>query len=231
MLRQLLAMSGLLLLAGCFAPFSWPEQRRETVADIADAPVEESEPLTRAARCLEVDDESGAVPHLRAHLATYPDALMIRAYLGELLMKLGRSAEAEVELSRVIAESPVDAGAMTKPLIHCHTRLMELAQTTNDTFREELHRGVGLFRLVQQWRQEPASHDPTLTQQTLAKAAAALRAAQELAPDDPRPALYLAEVYEQLGQIAAARWQRRQARNLLPYDRLSTAEREWLARP
>ena len=231
MIRRLLVISGFFFLAGCFAPFSWPEDRRANVAVVADRPTDEPEPLARAARCLEADDEPGAVPHLRAHLAAYPDAVMIRAYLGELLMKLGKTAEAEAELNRVIAESPVDAGAMTKPLVHCHTRLMELAQSADDSFTEELHRGIGLLRLVQQWSNEPGSHDEPMTQQTLAKAAAALRTARELAPEDPRPALYLAEVYERLGQTTSARWQRRIARAMPPGDRLSTAERQWLARP
>lgn len=238
--RLLIVCSGLVFTAGCFAPFSWPEDRIRTDAAPATAVPEtvatstspDPDALALAAACLDRGDEAGALPHLRAHVASYPDAVMMRAYLAELLLKLGQPQEARIEFERVIHDSDGATGAIAKHQVHCHTRLMEIAQEAEDVFAEELHRGIGLVLLVRQWNaeSEDADHEP-MTQQTLAKAVAALRAAREQHPSDPRPLVYLAEAYEQLGQTSAARSARRAARSFGPDAGLSLTELDAIERP
>lgn len=240
MKRILILWGGLVCTAGCFAPFSWPEDRIRTdvtadtaaVAPSVSRSTSDPDALALAAACLDRGDEAGALPHLRSHVEAYPDAVMMRAYLAELLLKLGQPQEARVEFERVIQDADGETGPISKHQVHCHTRLMEIAQETDDLFAEELHRGVGLVLLVRQWRAEPehTSDDP-MTQQTLAKAVAALRAAQEQNPDDPRPTVYLAEAYEQLGQSSAARSARRAARAFRPDFGFSVSELDAIERP
>lgn len=244
MKRILIVFSGLMFTAGCFAPFSWPEDRvrTDTVADVGadvDAvisvppnPVPDPDALALAAACLDRGDEAGALPYLRSHVSAYPDAVMMRAYLAELLLKLGQPQEARTEFERVIQDADGAVGPVGKHQVHCHTRLMEIAQESADPFSEELHRGIGLVLLVRQWRAE-SEHTTadSMTQQTLAKAVAALRAAREQNPDDPRPMVYLAEVYEKLGQSSAARSARRAARAFRPDFGLSQSELNVIERP
>ncbi|MCZ2340251.1 MAG: tetratricopeptide repeat protein [Bacteroidales bacterium] len=242
MKRLVIVFGGLAFTAGCFAPFSWPEDRMRT-----DSPAEirEQEPvsllaapapdaLALAAACLDRGDEAGALPHLRAHVAAYPDAVMMRAYLAELLLKLGQPQEARAEFARVIHDADGATGAIAKHQVHCHTRLMEIAQEAEDPFSEELHRGIGLVLLVRQWRaeSEEATTEP-MTQQTLTKAVTALRSAREQNPNDPRPLVYLAEAYDGLGQTTAARAARRTARSFGPDAEweLSWEELSVIARP
>jgi thioredoxin-like negative regulator of GroEL len=212
--------------AGCLAPFSWPEDRPPPAASAA-APDDDA--LTRAADRLEHGDEAGAVPHLRAYLRAHPDALMIRAHLAELLLRQGRADEARAEFERFIADAQLADGPPRGHLVHCHTRLMALAEAGGDTYREELHRGIGLLLLVERWDADPGRRDETAAEQTLAKAAAALRAAADERPGDPRAHLYLADVYARLGQPSAARAALRAARAGLPDPAVTPAERERIA--
>jgi thioredoxin-like negative regulator of GroEL len=92
--------------AGCFAPFSWPDERRaergatpepatSAVALVSAAP--EADHLALAADRLERGDDTGALPHLSAHVEAHPDAVMIRAYLAELLVRTGKPDEARCQ--------------------------------------------------------------------------------------------------------------------------------------
>ena len=103
----------------------------------------ETDHLRLAAEHLDRADEAGAVPHLVAHLRLQPDALMVRAYLGELLLKTGNRPESQSQFERFTRDAAGATGPAKKHLIHVHTRLMELAGQTDDTFSEQLHRGIG----------------------------------------------------------------------------------------
>ena len=52
--------------------------------------------------------------------------------------------------------------------------------------------------MVRQWEGEPSVDHGELTESTLAKAARELRLAERRKPADPRPNVYLAEVYDRL---------------------------------
>src|SRR5262245_55198249 len=75
------------------------------------APPEPDDSLTLAAKCLQDGDESAACVHLEAHVRAHPEQLMFRAHLAELLMKLGKDAEARRHFERFITDAQTAAGA------------------------------------------------------------------------------------------------------------------------
>jgi predicted Zn-dependent protease len=228
-MRRVVVIIGGLVVAGvgCFAPFSWPSDRKEPPAPV---PASAPDPLARAADCLDRGDEAGAVPHLRAYVAAHPDAVMVRAHLAELLLRQGMAAGARAEFERFVADAQQLTGPANAHLVHSHTRLMEIATAEDDAYGEYLHRGIGLVLLVRRWDADPARRDEVIAEQTLAKAVAALRAARAERPGDPRASLYLAEAYDRLGQPSAARVARRAARAGLPDPAVTPAERERISR-
>lgn len=226
----LLLAGGAVGAAGCFAPFSWPAERRpdESMSAVAAAVAVETDHLAKAADCLDRGDDDGALPHLTAHVSAHPDAVMVRAYLAELLVRVGRPADARPEFERVVADAQRETGPARGHLAHCHTRLMEIASAESDGYAEHLHRGIGLLMLVKKWNADPECGDAVASEQTLAKAAKALRAAADERPGDVRANLYLAEVYDRLAQPAAARAARRAAKAGLPDPALTADERDRL---
>lgn len=233
-MRRVVLGIALTAVAGCLAPFSWPEDRH--VAEVGKVepipvtePVFEKDHLSLAAEKLDRGDDAAALPHLKAHVKAHPDAVMIRAYLAELHLKLGNSTASRTEFERVVADAQGSPpGPARRHLVHCHTRLMEIAQALDDPFAEQLHRGIGLLLLVQQWDSEPDRGDEVSTEQTLSKAAAALRKAKDERPDDARVNLYLGDVYERLGSHSAAMTARRSAKAALPDASLTGWEKERL---
>lgn len=201
-----------------------------TTLTVRGAAPDDADHLAKAAACIDRGDESAAVPHLSAHVTARPDAVMIRAYLAELLFKLGKDNDSRRHFERFIRDAAGTAGQPGKHLVHCHTRLMEIAKRQDDEHRESLHRGIGLVLLVRQWDAEPDATAPELAEPTLAKAAAALREAKAARPTDPRADVYLAEVYARLGQPSAARAAARRVLARLPDAAVSDAEREQVER-
>jgi Tfp pilus assembly protein PilF len=214
--------AGVALAAGCVTQPVEPPAADSVARAAPPAPVEPDH-LALAASCIDRGDEPAAVRHLTAHVKTRPDAVMIRAYLAELLLKCGRPAEARAEFERFTRDAAGQDGPPQKHLVHCHTRLMEIGEQTGDRYAEHLHRGVALLLLVRQWEAESAG-EREMIEPTLAKAAAALRQAAEVWPTHPRPRVYLAEVYDRLGQPSAARSQARRAMNTLPDPSLTAEE-------
>ena len=168
-------------------------------------PTEEFDHLRLAAERLDRSDEPGAVPHLKAHLLQQPDAIMVRAYLGELLLKTGNAAEAKGHFEQFTRDAAGATGPAHKHLVHVHTRLMELAGTAEDTFGEQLHRGIGLVLLVKQWDDGGDSSDTGMSERTLVQAVQALKCADAEKAGDGRVGFYLAEAYYALGQPSSAR--------------------------
>lgn len=230
-MRSLAVAACGLLLAGCASTPKEtlpPAVDREPEVLIARAapPADDVDHLAKAASCVERGDEPAAVPHLEAHLAARPDAVMIRAYLAELLLRTGRSADARTEFEQFTRQACGMDGAAGRHLVHAHTRLMEIAAESSDPFAEHLHRGIALLLMVRQWEGEPPADHGELAEATLAKAARELRQAERRRPTDPRASVYLAEVYDRLGQPTAARAAAR--RVTLPDASLTDAERDGL---
>jgi Tfp pilus assembly protein PilF len=215
--------AGVALAGGCVTQPVEPT----TVRAAPPEPVE-ADHLALAAACIDRGDEPAAVTHLSAHVKTRPDAVMIRAYLAELLLKCGRPADARAQFERFTRDAAGQDGKPRQHLVHCHTRLMEIAERDGDRYAEHLHRGIALLLLVRQWEGESRSPSPRATPEliepTLAKAAAALRQAAEKRPTHPRPRVYLAEVYDRLGQPSAARSQAKRVAGMLPDPSLTADE-------
>jgi len=160
--------------------------------------------LTLAARAIERGDQTAAIPHLHAYLTSHPEHVMIRAYLAELLWKLNRYAESRQSFDQFIAEAQERDGPVRNHLIHCHTRLMEMARTRNDAYTEHLHRGIGLYLLTEMKRSTGQSPDPALIEQLLCRATMELNKANESKPNQARSNWYLYEVWTKLDQTQPA---------------------------
>jgi uncharacterized protein HemY len=182
--------------------------------------------LSRAADCLQRGDRATAAAHLGRHVRTFPDQLMVRAHLAELLFGEQRFREASDQFERFVADAQMTDGPPRTHLAHAHTRLMQAAEATGDSFREPLHRGIALAKLADRW---PAD-EPT-TRDALARAAASLREAAAERPTDPRPWAYLADVYSRLGQVGPAAAAAQAARERPPAGLTAAEKRSLLGRP
>lgn len=168
-------------------------------------PDEELDHLRAAALLVDRGEIAPAIPHLQAHLKLHPDAPMIRAYLAELLLKVGHGDEAKTQYERFIREAADQDGLSKQHLVHAHTKLMEIAAEADDDFHEQLHRGIALLLIVSQSAGSSAMGSEAMNEQTLHKAAKALKAATLAKPSDPRPLLYLFDVQVRMDQPGAAR--------------------------
>jgi tetratricopeptide (TPR) repeat protein len=222
------------LLIGCWATLGC---RSTTVSKSSPEPVargatpkDESDHLRLAAEHLDRADEAGAVPHLKAHLRRQPDSLMVRAYLGELLLKTGNAAESKLEFEQFSRDAAGASGPAHRHLVHVHTRLMEIAGQSDDAFGEQLHRGIGLVLLVKQWTESGEEADAATAERTLVQAMRALKRAEEDKPGDARVWLYLAEAYAALEQPSPARDAIRKACRCQPEWTLNPHDLERLKR-
>ncbi len=230
-MRGLAACACGLFLVGCAS--TEPERlppaiEPEVLIARAAPPAEEIDHLSSAAACVQRGDELAAVPHLQAHLVDRPDAIMIRAYLAELLLRTGKPIDARREFEHFTRQACGMSGEAGKHLVHAHTRLMEIATDVEDPFAEHLHRGIALLLLERQWASEPPADGGQLAESTLVNAARELRLAERRRPTDPRPNVYLAEVFDRLGQPTAARTAARRVKGpdgVLTHSEWATARR------
>jgi len=185
-------------------------------------PEEEFDHLRAAALLVDRGEIAPAIPHLKAHLKRHPDAPMIRAYLAELLLKVGHEAEAKTHYEQFVRDAAEQEGLAKHHLVHAHTKLMEIAAEADDTYLEQYHRGVALYHLA-----SPASDGGyAWNESTLHKAATALNAAIAADGNDPRPLLPLMEVQLRMDQPGAARQTRLALLASLSDPRWSANERE-----
>ncbi len=173
-------------------------------------PVEEpqTDPLTLAAECLSRGDEPAAAGHFERYVRGNPEQLMFRVHLAELYLKIHRDAEAKVHFEQFVADAQETTGAPQSQLVHCHTKLMEIAHRADDGFGERLQRGIGLVVLARQ-----SMDDAETREEILCQSIAALLEARELRPNDARVQVYLAEAHERAGNRRAADVARAAARN------------------
>jgi predicted Zn-dependent protease len=204
--------------AGCHTLLGPPPPELSAPADEPD------DPLTLAAECLACGEKAVAAVHLEAHVRAHPDQPMFRAQLAELLLKLDRPADARMHFERFVADAQDAAGPVRGHLVHCHTRLMELARAEGDRGAEAFHRGAGLLRLADQLGADEVEGREEL----LCQAIRALTLARDERPGDPRPPAYLALAHERAGNPRAAAAARAAARNAASVG-LSPAERRQLA--
>ncbi|WP_232056336.1 tetratricopeptide repeat protein [Tuwongella immobilis] len=187
------------------------------------APASLVDDLTRATRAIEAGDQAAAVPYLRSYLDLHPDQVMIRAYLAELLWKMKRLGESQQSFEQFIADAQERSGPARTHLIHCHTRLMEIARNQNDAYSEHLHRGIGLYLLTELQNSHPEARDTVFTEQLLCRALGELKKANEAKPNQARPNWYLYEVWTKLAQSQPAAIALRNARDAVELSGAASA--------
>jgi predicted Zn-dependent protease len=203
-----------------------------TVEQKAAEPAAEplSDVLTLVAESLDRGDKIAAVNHLEAYVHQHPDQVMFRLQLAELLVQVNRDARAKTHYERFLACAQTASGPVHDYLVHTHTRLMEIAQRGDDSFGEVLHRGIGLLLLIQEQDKKP-DRDDGFCEEMLCKALRALNEARDLKPEDPRVRVYLAEVYERMGNRRASANERSAGRNNFVPGALTPAERSLILVP
>lgn len=190
----------------------------------------EDDALNLAAACIEKGDNAGAAMQFKKHLCLHPEQIMIRAYLAEILLKLRQLPEAQHQFESFIAAAQEETGPAKKHILHCHTRLMEIAQKRDDEYGEHLQRGIGMVLLARQLESatEREEVEPGFRERLLCKAATELTHAKRLRPDEPRPHCYLVEVFTKLDQPRSADKARQTARSFAALLPLPPAEQRSL---
>ncbi len=130
--------------------------------------------LSLAAACLEKGDDAAAAGHMGDYLRFQPDHSVVRLHLAELFLRLGRAREAREQFERFIADAQARPALAEEHLIHCHSRLMEIAEGEDDAYGEHLHRGIGLFLLAKQRSSLPDPDGELSAEGLLCKAAGEL---------------------------------------------------------
>ena len=137
--------------------------------------------LSLAAAYLDRGDEASACPHLARYLEACPNHLIVRAQYAELLLRLHRPEDARREFQRCAADGQRDADVQVRQLIHCHSRLMQIAEEAEEEYDMHLHRGIGLFLLARDAEQRGGEDGSP--EGVLCKAAAELTLARIERPD------------------------------------------------
>jgi tetratricopeptide (TPR) repeat protein len=186
--------------------------------------------LSLAASFIQLGDEAGAARQLALYLDAYPEHHVVRLHYADLLLHLGRPAKARVEFERFIADVQDDAALAAKHLVHCHSRLMQIAEAEDDDYAEHLHRGIVLYLLACERAGLPDPDDGELSvESVLCKAAGELTMARLLRRDEARPSWYLYAVWSRLDQRQPALRHLREAESVAPFSFLTPAEQRDLA--
>jgi hypothetical protein len=181
--------------------------------------------LSLAAAYLQKNNTDNACAHLAKYVDANPDQLRIRGRYAELLLRLHKLPEARTQFEQLDCDFPVHGSSAGSDLIHCHSRLMELAEQSKDPYSEHLHRGIGLFLLARKRSTLPDPEEELPAESLLCKAAAELTLARSQRPDEARPSWYLYQVWSRLGQRQPALCRLREAEAAAALTFLTPAER------
>jgi hypothetical protein len=184
--------------------------------------------LSLAAAYVAKGDETSACVALERFVEENPAHRNSRLYLAELLHRAGKDDEARSQFEHVVSELQQDTKCDYARLIHCHGRLMELADEQEDEYGLHLHRGIGLYWLAQSTRLSPEEGDEWSPEGLLCKAAGELSLARFLRPDEARPSWYLYGVWRDLGQNIKAKECLSAARDAADFTFLTPAEQRGL---
>lgn len=181
--------------------------------------------LSLSAAYLELKAEDDACRHLGVYVSARPDQWLLRCRYAELLARLQRLAEARAQFEQFIADAQDHPGPAAQRLIHCHSRLMEIAEDTNDEYQRHLHRGIGMYLLARERSELPDLDGQLPAEGLYCRAAAELGLARMLQPGEARPSWYLYLVWTDLGQRQPATCRLREAAEAAPFSDLTPAER------
>jgi Tfp pilus assembly protein PilF len=184
--------------------------------------------LSLAAVYLEKGEEEPAADNMANYIRLQPDHFIVRLHYADLLLRLGRPRDARAQFERFIAAIQTQPELAEEHLIHCHSKIMEIAAGQEDDYAEHLHRGIGLYLLAKQRQTLPDADGDMSAEGMLCKAAGELAMAIHGQPAEARPCWYLSAVWTELAQRRpAARWLHA-AREAAPFSYLTPAEREAL---
>jgi tetratricopeptide (TPR) repeat protein len=180
-----------------------------------------------AAAHLAKGDEPQACEHLSQFIAVEPEHHKARYLYAELLFKRGQHQAAREHFDRAVAACQENQ-ADRPQLIHCHSRLVAIAEAAGDEYETQLQRGIVLHLLAQARAQlgDPTGELPV--EALLCKAAGCLASAHSLRPGEARPCWYLHDVWRQLAQQQQAQHWLRAAQAAAPHSHLSPAEQRSL---
>jgi tetratricopeptide (TPR) repeat protein len=165
--------------------------------------------LSLAAAFLARGEDERAAPYLERYVRDQPDHLVARAHYAELLLRLKRPHAAREQFERFISDAQDDEALARQHLVHCHSRLMEIAEGEADDYGEHLHRGIGLYLLACKTEALGEPEGGLSAEGTLFKAVAELTLARIERPREARPCWYLYAAWSRLAQHQpAARWLR-----------------------
>ena len=184
--------------------------------------------LSLAAAYLDQGNDLAACAHLGRYVRAHPDQLAIRIHLADLQLRMHRLADSRLEFERCVACAQDQPEPGYGPLIHCHARLMEIAEQSEDEYQEHLHRGIGLALLARERCQLPDPEGDLPTESLLCKSAAELTLAHLARPEEARPAWYLYEVWAMLDQRQTALRFLKEAAAAGPFSELTVAEKRRL---
>lgn len=190
-------------------------------------PPDEPDWLAKASAAAQSGDNRVAAASLQQYLKIHPDHVMIRAYLAEFLFKCEEWPQAQHHFEKFAAAVQDKTGEPHKQLIHCYTRLMEIAQKRHDRYAEHLHRGIGMYLLEGQLSEtaEPkGDEESAFREKILCKAVMELEKARAEQPDEARPCWYLYETWKKLDQVQPAQRALRQAEERQAFSLLTPAE-------
>lgn len=184
--------------------------------------------LSLAAAYLAQGQEEQAAEQLDQYLQAQPDHYVVRGQYAELLLRLDRLDGAREQFERFEADLQDHETQSQKHLVHCHTRLMDIAQRIEDDYAMHLHRGIALYWLARQRSELPDGDGELSSEGLLCQSASELVQARRQRPDEARPCWYLHEVWTQLAQRQpATRWLRA-AEEAAPFSYLTQAEQQRL---
>src|SRR5262249_32826116 len=156
--------------------------------------------LSLAAAHLDLGNETLACGHLGRYLEDNPHHLDMRVHLADLKLRMRRLHEARTGFERCVGVAQLYPELAEVPLLHCHARLIEIAEQLEDYNGERLHRGIGLPLLARQRARMAEPEGALSTEGLLCKAAGELTLAQADRPEEARPHWYLFNVWMQLDQ-------------------------------
>src|SRR5260370_2042044 len=191
---------------------------------LAADPKEARPHLSLAAAFLEKGQDEAAQSLLAEYAHAHPENLGVRLRQAELLLRLKRLCEARTELERAVADGQNLTDPPAHLLIHCQTRLMEIAEAAGDEYGIHLHRGIGVYLIAcQRGRLEDAT-EKSSTEALLCQAAGDLALAHLARPEEARPCWYLYEVWTHLDQKKPALHNLHEADAAAPFSYLTPAE-------
>jgi tetratricopeptide (TPR) repeat protein len=180
--------------------------------------------LSLAAAYLAEGKEQEAAEQLKQYLEAEPQHFTVREQYAELLLRLDQLEPAREQFERYDSDIQDHDDLAQQHMVHCHSRLLEIARRLDDDYALHLHRGIALYWLARQRSQISGNDEELSSEGLLCQSASEFVLARRARPDEARPCWYLHEVWSRLAQRQpASRWLRA-AEEAAPFSYLTAVE-------